>query len=506
MTSRLAGAVLERDGQPFTVLGAELHNSSSSTIVAIEQSFRSVADIGANTVLAPVSWALLEPTEGVFDFTLVDAMIETATSEGLCLIPLWFGSWKNGMSSYVPSWVKQDVTRFPRVEIQQAGAVEVLSPFARESCAADASAFRALMSRIRDVDTAGTVLMVQVENEVGILGDARDRSAIAEKVWAEQVPDKIIQAVAGSGGPLHQAWVDAGSLPQGRWDEVLGSAAAEVFMASSFAAYVEEVAGAGRTELDLPLFVNAWLDTPIELDLPDMPEWADMAGGESAGFYPSGGPLAHLAPIWRALAPSLDFFAPDIYFGDFNELCSRYAEASQGRLFIPEMRRSPLGVGHMFLALGEHQALGLAPFGVDSLLPGSAGYDDLRDGYGLLRGFAESRHSFPTAPTRGFLLSAGQPSVRLEFDGVVILIDSADPSGPTVSSSVAAASLSPSRPWMVQKSESCPRPKWAAAMPWTPSGVSAATKPVLVPWSASRHGLPKRPASSRFRSTCAAPA
>ncbi|MBB2943344.1 hypothetical protein FB565_003057 [Actinoplanes lutulentus] len=427
---RLTDALLERDGRPFLVVGAELHNSSSSSVSAITRSLRAMREIGANTVLAPVAWDLFEPQEGVYDFTLVDALIATAAAEGLAVIPLWFGSWKNGMSSYAPSWVKRDTARFPRAELRHAGPVEVLSPFGAESRAADAAAFRALLGRIRDVDTERVVLMVQVENEVGILGDARDRSPLAEQAWAQQVPDAVIAAISGSGaGRLHEAWLAAGSPTGGTWESVLGSAADEGFMAAAFATYIEAVAAAGRAEWDLPLFANAWLDTPVELDLPDMPAWAEMAGGESAGFYPSGGPLSHLAPIWRALAPSLDFLAPDIYFGDFDELCRRYSDASGGRLFIPEMRRSPRGVGHMFLALGEHRALGVAPFGVDSLLPGAAGYDDLSDGYRLLRAFASVRKRVPSGSSRGFLLSAEQPSARFEFDGVTLQIDSADPSG-----------------------------------------------------------------------------
>src|SRR4051794_37385970 len=100
------------DGAPFPVVGAEVHNSSSSTESAIAESFRAVRELGANTVLAPVAWDLLEPAEGVFNFTLLDAMIVTAEELGLRLIPLWFGSWKNAVSTYAPAWVKADSVRF----------------------------------------------------------------------------------------------------------------------------------------------------------------------------------------------------------------------------------------------------------------------------------------------------------------------------------------------------------------------------------------------------------
>ena len=63
---------------------------------------------GMNTVLAVVTWEQVEPVEGQFDFTVVDEMIKAARANDLKLAILWFGSWKNGMSSYHPVWVKKD--------------------------------------------------------------------------------------------------------------------------------------------------------------------------------------------------------------------------------------------------------------------------------------------------------------------------------------------------------------------------------------------------------------
>src|ERR1035438_4161451 len=61
-----------------------------------------------NCVLAAISWAQMEPTEGKYEFALVDGLIQEARHHGLKLVFLWFGSWKNGLSSYAPYWVKQD--------------------------------------------------------------------------------------------------------------------------------------------------------------------------------------------------------------------------------------------------------------------------------------------------------------------------------------------------------------------------------------------------------------
>src|SRR5215207_7340449 len=165
------------DGCPFLVIGGELRNSSSSSIEYMQPIWQRMRDLNINTVLTPVSWELIEPTEGQFDFKLVDDLLRDARSHDLRLILLWFGSWKNGMSSYPPVWVKQDIGRFPRAQFRSGETIEVLSTVAEANWQADARAFAALMQHLTEVDSSEhTVIMVQVENEVGVLGDTRDYS------------------------------------------------------------------------------------------------------------------------------------------------------------------------------------------------------------------------------------------------------------------------------------------------------------------------------------------
>ena len=158
------------DGKPFLVLGAELFNSSSSSLDYMRPIWPRLAAIPLNTVLTPVSWELIEPREGQFDFALPDGLIQDARRDNLHLVFLWLASWKNGMSSYAPLWVKQDTHRFPRVIEKDGAPVEILSTLGKESMQADARAFAALMRHLREVDgEAHTMLMMQVENEVGVL-------------------------------------------------------------------------------------------------------------------------------------------------------------------------------------------------------------------------------------------------------------------------------------------------------------------------------------------------
>src|SRR5438270_12145043 len=125
------------EGKPFLVIGGERHNSSESSLDYMRAIWERLVALNRNTVLAPVSWELIEPEEGVFDFTLVDGLIQDARRHGLRLIFLWFGSWKNGMSSYIPLWVKQDYHRFPRIKLRDGQTVEVLSTLAEANWQAD---------------------------------------------------------------------------------------------------------------------------------------------------------------------------------------------------------------------------------------------------------------------------------------------------------------------------------------------------------------------------------
>ena len=395
------------DDDRFVILGGELHNSSSSSVSAIRDSFARLDGMNLNTVLAPVAWGQFEPREGEYDYTLVDELIASSRRNGLKLIPLWFGAWKNGRSTYVPAWVRADSERFPRAEIFSRKNRDCLSPFAPAAADADARAFAALMAHIRDTDADhGTVVMVQVENEVGILGDSRDRSALADDAFRRNVPNDVLEAVAAdSGARVRDAWIAQGRPQEGSWSSVFGHSADtdEAFMAAAYARHLERVAAAGKKEYALPLFANAWLYTQLEV--------ADgvPAGGQEPGIYPSGGPLPHVGAIWTALAPSLDLLVPDIYFGDFPEICREYQRLSGG-LFIPEMRRDIAGVADAFIALGSFSAIGVSPFGIDTTE--SPEGDALIDAYGSL---SLLRRATSTPPLAGFRLNDATPDEQVSL-------------------------------------------------------------------------------------------
>src|SRR4051794_16989184 len=211
------------DGKPFLVIGGELHNSSSSSIAFMQPIWQRMRDLNINTVLTPVSWELIEPTEGSFDFTLIDDLLRDARTHDLRLTLLWFGSWKNGMSSYIPLWVKQDIGRFPRAQFHTGEMLEVLSTVAEANWQADARAFAALMQHLAEVDAShNTVIMVQVENEVGVLGDTRDYCDAANRAYAEPVPLELTAYLQEHQADLvpeiRRRWEAAGAKASGSWE------------------------------------------------------------------------------------------------------------------------------------------------------------------------------------------------------------------------------------------------------------------------------------------------
>ncbi|MCZ0997488.1 DUF5597 domain-containing protein [Streptomyces mirabilis] len=398
------------DGEPYLIRGIELHNSTSSSAEYLQPLWGRFAGAGVNTVLAPVSWELVEPLEGEFDFGLVDAMLAGAREHGLKLVLLWFGSWKNGSSSYTPAWVKLNPSRFP-LQIDEGGTpLDNLSPFSAANREADAAAFAAFMEHLSRVDSRErTVIMVQVENEVGLLGAARSHGTDAVAAWEAPVPATLVDALRTGASP-HVAAPDEPSPPT--WESLTGEAdrKAELFMAWHYAAYVQHVAAAGQERHDIPLFVNAWLDSIV----PDKSRSADVAfaGGQAPGVFPSGGPLPHVSVAWKLAAPSIAFLAPDVYFGDFEVPFKGYADTNT-TLFVPEMRADGHGVSYTFLAIGKYGAIGVSPFGFDSLDDDDT--VDLRRTYAQLAALEKDILSAQTQDrVRGFRVSArGEETLTL---------------------------------------------------------------------------------------------
>jgi len=365
------------NGKPFLILGGELGNSATSDVDEMKGIWQKLQKMNLNTVLAPVYWELMESVEGNFDFTLVDAMINQARESNLHLVFLWFGTWKNSMSCYTPEWIKKDFKRFPRTLDKSGNPSEIVSAFSKNILASDIKAFSALMTHIKSVDAVlQTVIMIQVENEIGQLPEARDYSVDACKAFQTEVPYKLMNYLTKNKAILlphiKDLWAKNGFFQTGNWETVFGESLTtdELFTAWNYAVFVDKVAESGKIIYNLPIYVNCALNRP-NID---------------PGKYPSGGPLPHLINIWQAAASHIDMLSPDVYHGDFRNWCVQYDKLNNP-LFMPEIKMEPENAAQVFYVLGRHKALGYCPFSIESATDNEA--TSLQKSYHVLDNLSE---------------------------------------------------------------------------------------------------------------------
>ena len=342
--------------KPFLVLGGELGNSSASSNDYMRPIWPKLKQMNLNTLIAPVYWELMEPVEGQFDFSLVDSLIKNARLFDMKLVLLWFGAWKNSMSCYAPAWVKTNTTRFPRILDKTGSPHEIMTPFNKNNLDADKKAFAKLMQHIKEIDNdQQTVITIQVENEIGMLPDARTYDGAANKAFNAGVPSKLVEYLVKNKNKLlpeiKSIWEANGSKTSGSWEEIFGKSLAtdEIFMAWHYAVFTNELTMAGKAVYNLPMFVNAALNRR----------------GRKPGEYPSAGPLPHVMDIWKAGAPAVDFLAPDFYNPDFKHWCDLYTRAGNP-LFIPEHRFEKGIDAKAFFAFGNYNCLAFSPFSIES--------------------------------------------------------------------------------------------------------------------------------------------
>ena len=337
---------------PMLMIGGELGNSSASALSDIQRCFSHVRRIGLNTVLVPVSWELIEPQEGNFDMSSLDNILIEARNNDLKVVILWFGAWKNSMSCYAPEWFKRDTKRFPRAHTMDGKAVEEASSLSKNVLEADKKAFCRVMQYLRDNDKQQTVIMVQVENEIGMIEVPRDYSADATRFYESAVPKSLTDYLTKNKKTLHPYMADRFRMngKEKTWGEVFGNDiyGEEIFQTWTYATYVEQLAAAGKEIYSIPMYVNVALNSR----------------GRKPGQYPSGGPLAHLIDIWHAAAPSIDVLGVDIYDKGFTDWAGKY-HLHNNPLFIPEIRLEDSDAMRALYAFGHHGAMGFCPFSIE---------------------------------------------------------------------------------------------------------------------------------------------
>jgi len=324
------------DGKPFLMLGAQANNSSNYPSM-LPKVWPVIHRLHANTLEIPVAWEQVEPVEGKFDFSWVDTLVKQARENDVRLVLLWFGTWKNTSASYAPVWVKSDGARFPRMKTADGKSHYVLSPHGAATLAADRRAFVKLMEHLRDADPGNQVIMVQVENEIGSYGLARDHSAEAERLFKGPVPAELTRKLG---------------KPAGNWSAVFGDFAEQAFTSWHMARYVDQIAAAGKAAKALPMYCNSAMGDPFN--------------AKSASTSPSGGPQWNMIDVWKVGAPNVDFVAPDIYSREQREAAQilGYYDRPDNALMVPETGNSVDHSRFFWSALGRG-AIGYAPFGMD---------------------------------------------------------------------------------------------------------------------------------------------
>lgn len=332
-------SLFQVDGKPFFSIGGQVNNSSSANPQIMAAAFETCQKLGLNTIAAPVHWELFEPEEGDFDYSQVDMLLDGARKSGLRLVILWFGTWKNGNSHYVPAWVKLNKTRFLWAKTADGTEIRSLSPICEQTRKADERAFVRLCSHIAQNNADGTVIGVQVENEPGLIGSARDFSPEATRLFAGEVPAEVA-AFQGQ---------------QGTWEDIFGIDASEFFTAYYIAKYIDSITAAAKAVLDLPMYINVWL--------------GEMYAHIPGTCYPSGGAVTRTFRFWKHLARHIDAICPDIYLTDY-KTCEDLFETYSGEgniFYLPESAPMPLSMTHNMRAVAEHDLTGVHVFGVDML-------------------------------------------------------------------------------------------------------------------------------------------
>lgn len=323
------------DGAPFTILGGQVNNASNYPEV-LKTAWPVLDRIHANTVEVPIAWQQVEPREGQFDLSFLQALLDQARAHDKRVVLLWFGTWKNTGYAYTPDWVKLDKRRFPRMSKKDGSEHGVLSAHGTATLEADKRAFVKVMEYLRDYDRQNTVILVQPENETGSYRNPRDYSAIGNRLFAQAIPAALAKATG----------------KRGTWAQAFGAQADRAFNTWYVASFVDAIAAAGKAVKPLPMYVNASLAGPSNVPDPD--------------GVASGGPQQDVLDIWKAAAPHIDFQAPDIYdrvHGNVVQYLDKYTRPDNP-LMVPEIGNARDFHRFVYPTLGRG-AIGYAPFGTD---------------------------------------------------------------------------------------------------------------------------------------------
>ena len=388
--------LLHVDGRPFLVLGLQWDCDSCFSPEVMDPLFPEAAKLGCNTAVLPLYWREIEPREGRFSFTLLDRRLELARHNGLRIVLNWFGAYKNACLNYAPDFVKSDQRRFRRVHTAAGTPLRNSAcPTCDATLAADRKAIEAVCARLKELDSQRhTVILLQMENEAGILG--------ADRCYC---PVCTLQFEAGG------------------WRELEKERAAEAFSAHRMATYLDRMTAAAKAVYPLPVCLNAWLRGE---------------GGAPGKNYPSGGPVDRVLDIYARTASHVDFIAPDFYgrtLDEFRAVCQAYS-GKGWPLYVAEHASGKYGRAerNVFYAVAELGVLGFSPWAIDRPFPDEFSQPlvdqldgrwsdeayDLRDSYVPIRdAMVPLARAQNTPLLKFFVQEQDEKECRLAFEDVV---------------------------------------------------------------------------------------
>ncbi len=239
--------VLFVDGRPFTALAVEIPwwdvlPRAPETYTAYDHLYPAARRMGLNALKVPIKWSMVEPEQGVYDFSYVDHAKAQAESNGLKLVLNWFGHYASNDGTiygnlagqlYAPRYIVDDEKTYPRavdadgIAHHNAVSYEYDAIIDRET-----AAFRTFLAHLKKVDSqTHTVILVQVENEIAVFGwDRQNR-----KLWRDHSPaaNKLFAEKGFSDDLKYSAW-----RLSSNWIRRLTDAGAEVYPLPMFHNYV----------------------------------------------------------------------------------------------------------------------------------------------------------------------------------------------------------------------------------------------------------------------------
>lgn len=222
-------------GEPFLALGVQWDFRNTIAPERSEFLYAHAAAMNCTTAFVPVLWSQVEPERDRYDFGFIDRQLALAARHGLKLSLLWFGSNRGGSMRFknkhypsedaaeytyqVPSYIVADRDTYRRSCTPDGRIHESLCPTCGATLAREKAAFRAALRHLAEADTARTVILMQVENEIStpdsrrldfpprcccpVCDEAFARSGLGEREFGDRSYGDYVTSLVEAGAEIY---------------------------------------------------------------------------------------------------------------------------------------------------------------------------------------------------------------------------------------------------------------------------------------------------------------